>query len=251
MPLRPDRSRELAVLTRSERDPSRRRATRQVVPVLWRLFTATGPAAVPPSLDRREGEPTHLAGPRRAAREALHVPGTVRGVPAEVLMSRSMPGRKMTASPIRRTARRPTPNRRSCRRPTQKFLAALEQKLQVVRDFTGSVASGRTSGFFLWGKGGVGKVAHGDRGAGAAPGAVQAVQLADDRAGTVQRAGGVPHAVHLLEDIEPLFRDSGRAGGAPQRPVGRPPEGGWADRAAGDVDDVQDGALVSCSPAAS
>ena len=36
-------------------------------------------------------------------------------------------------------------------------MAQLQNKFQMVRDFTGSVASGRTPGFYLYGAGGCGK----------------------------------------------------------------------------------------------
>lgn len=94
----------------------------------------------------------------------------------------------------------------------QRFLATLEQKLQVVRDFTGSVASGRTSGFFLWGKGGVGKshtvIEELER-------RQVPYKLYNSRMtgrGLYNALEEFPDAVHLLEDMEPLFRDSGACG---------------------------------------
>jgi len=94
----------------------------------------------------------------------------------------------------------------------QKHVAALEQKLQVVRDFTGSVASGRTYGFFLWGKGGVGKshtvIEELER-------LKVPYKLFNSRMtgrGLFNALEEFPDAVHLLEDMEPLFRDSGACG---------------------------------------
>lgn len=94
----------------------------------------------------------------------------------------------------------------------RRHLAALEQKLQVVRDFTGSVATGRTTGYFLWGKGGCGK----------SHTVIEELErlrvpykLFNSRMtgrGLFNALEEFPDSVHLLEDMEPLFRDSGACG---------------------------------------
>ena len=94
----------------------------------------------------------------------------------------------------------------------QKHLGALFGKFQMVRDFTGGVAEGRTGGFYLFGPGGCGK----------------SYSILDElkRRGTPYRLfnsrmtgrglynalEGYPDGLHVLEDMEQLFRDSGAKG---------------------------------------
>lgn len=94
----------------------------------------------------------------------------------------------------------------------QKHLATLEAKLQMVRDYTGSVADGLTTGFYLHGPGGCGK-------------SYSVVQELDRRRvpfklynsrmtgrGLYNALETYPDAVHLLEDMEQLLNESAARG---------------------------------------
>lgn len=113
-------------------------------------------------------------------------------------------------------------------------LQQLEGKFRLIRDYTRSVATGRTTGFYLYGVGGSGKTHN-----------VVAelkernvpYKLFNSRMtgrGLYNALERFPDAIHVLEDIEPLFRDGGARGvlraalwgrprgnddGPPERPV--------------------------------
>ena len=94
----------------------------------------------------------------------------------------------------------------------RKYLTQLEQKFQMVRDYTASVATGRTTGFYLYGNGGCGKsytiVGELDR-------LKVPYTLYNSRMtgrGLYNALEASPDAVHLLEDMEQLFRESGARG---------------------------------------
>lgn len=93
-----------------------------------------------------------------------------------------------------------------------KYLASLEAKLQMVRDFTRSVAQGLTTGFYLHGPGGCGKsysvLEELDRGR-------VPYKLFNSRMtgrGLYNALEAYPDGVHVLEDMEQLFRDGGARG---------------------------------------
>jgi hypothetical protein len=94
----------------------------------------------------------------------------------------------------------------------QRHLDQLEAKFQAVRDFTASVASGRTSGFYLFGSGGCGKsytiIKELER--------LQVpYKLSNSRMsgrGLFDALEAFPDAIHLLEDMEQLFREGGAKG---------------------------------------
>jgi hypothetical protein len=94
----------------------------------------------------------------------------------------------------------------------QKHLATLEQKFQIIRDYTRSVADGRTTGFYLYGKGGCGKshnVIHELDRLGVP------YKLFNSRMtgrGLYNALEAFPDSLHLLEDMEQLFRDGGARG---------------------------------------
>ena len=94
----------------------------------------------------------------------------------------------------------------------QKHLGTLFAKFQMVRDFTGEVAEGRTGGFYLFGPGGCGK----------------SYSILDELKrrcvpyrlfnsrmtgrGLYNALEAYPDGLHVLEDMEQLFRDSGAKG---------------------------------------
>lgn len=94
----------------------------------------------------------------------------------------------------------------------QRYLAEVEKKFQVLRDFTRSVATGRTTGLYVWGPGGCGKsrtiieqLEH----------LAVPYKLFNSRMtgrGLYNTLERFPDAIHLLEDMEQLFRDSGARG---------------------------------------
>jgi len=94
----------------------------------------------------------------------------------------------------------------------QRYLAEVERKLQAVRDFTTSVATGRTTGFYLWGSGGCGK----------SHTVIEELErrrvpykLFNSRMtgrGLYDNLERFPDETHLLEDMEQLFHDRGARG---------------------------------------
>jgi hypothetical protein len=101
----------------------------------------------------------------------------------------------------------------------QIFLDDLDRKLQIIRDFTASVAMGRSKGLYLHGKGGTGKSQ-------AVIGELQRLQvpfkLCKSRLtgrGLFDLLEAYPGEVHVLEDGQPLFRDRG-AQGVPRSALG-------------------------------
>jgi hypothetical protein len=91
-------------------------------------------------------------------------------------------------------------------------LATLNAKLQMVRDFTGSVAEGRTTGFYLFGPGGCGKSFSilGELQRRGLP-----YRLFNSRMtgrGLYNALEAYPDGIHVLEDMEQLFRDGGAKG---------------------------------------
>lgn len=103
-------------------------------------------------------------------------------------------------------------------------LAQLEKRHELVRDRVRGVVSGRHTGFFLGGRGGIGK----------------SRTIADelDRLGVsfiltnshltgrglVDLLRNYPNSFHLIDDIEEAIRDPQAMGGAEERTVGHPPE---------------------------
>jgi hypothetical protein len=94
----------------------------------------------------------------------------------------------------------------------QKNLASFEQRLQVVRDYTANAALGRTTGFYLFGGGGCGKsftiIAELNR-------LEVPFKLFNSRMtgrGLFNSLQEFPDSVHLIEDMEQLFHDSGARG---------------------------------------
>jgi hypothetical protein len=90
----------------------------------------------------------------------------------------------------------------------QELLAVLDARLGIVRDRTRSVADGLTTGFFLYGEGGVGK-------------SYTVLSELDDLGADFKLWNGrmtgrglfdvlhkYPNSVHVLEDIERIYRDS-------------------------------------------
>src|SRR5262249_13700455 len=93
-----------------------------------------------------------------------------------------------------------------------RHLAELEKKYQVIRDYTASVARARTTGLYVWGLGGCGKshVIIDELTRLAVP-----YRLYNSRMtgrGLYNTLEAAPNEIHLLEDMEPLFKDSGAKG---------------------------------------
>lgn len=91
-------------------------------------------------------------------------------------------------------------------------LETLNGKLQLVRDYTGSVASGRTTGFYLFGSGGAGKshTVFEELERRKVP-----YRLYNSRMtgrGIYNALEDSPDAIHVLEDMEQLLRESGAVG---------------------------------------
>src|SRR5260221_1664299 len=94
----------------------------------------------------------------------------------------------------------------------QKYVDHLEQKFQMVRDYTASVANGRTTGFYVFGTGGCGKsytiLSELDR--------LQVpYKVFNSRMtgrGLFNALEKFPDAVHVLEDMEQLLRESAARG---------------------------------------
>jgi hypothetical protein len=94
----------------------------------------------------------------------------------------------------------------------QRHLETLEGKLQLVRDYTTSVATGRTGGFYLHGNGGCGKSFTVIK-------ELERLQIPYKLYNSRMTGRGLynaleksPDSVHLLEDMEQLFRESGARG---------------------------------------
>ena len=103
-------------------------------------------------------------------------------------------------------------SRRELSKSDEKHLEDLEGKLQLVRDFTVSVATGRTGGFYLHGNGGCGKsftvIEELER-------LKVPYKLYNSRMtgrGLYNSLEKFPDSIHLLEDMEQLFRESGARG---------------------------------------
>lgn len=94
----------------------------------------------------------------------------------------------------------------------QRYLVELEGRLQVVRDYTASVATSLTTGFYLYGNGGCGK----------SHTVLEELErrrvpfkLYNSRMtgrGLYNALEKFPDAIHVLEDMEQLFRDGGARG---------------------------------------
>lgn len=94
----------------------------------------------------------------------------------------------------------------------ERHLDTLNGKLQLVRDYTASVATGRTTGFYLYGPGGCGKsyAVLDELNRRQVP-----FRLFNSRMtgrGVYNALEDSPDAVHVLEDMEQLFRESGALG---------------------------------------
>ncbi len=115
----------------------------------------------------------------------------------------------------------------------QRHLESLQRKFQLVRDYVGAVATGRATGAYVHGPGGCGKsytiITELDR-------LEVPYRLFNSRMtgrGLYNSLEEAPDEIHLLEDMEQLFRDSGARGvlrsalwGSPRKgkpgPVERP-----------------------------
>ena len=89
----------------------------------------------------------------------------------------------------------------------RRFLAELEKKYQLVRDRTVGVASGRHTGFFCGGRGGIGKstIIEDELRRREIPFILTNSHLTGR--GLVDRLYDFPDHVHLIEDIEEAVRD--------------------------------------------
>ena len=108
----------------------------------------------------------------------------------------------------------------------QRHVEQLERSFQIVRDYTASVASGRTTGFYLHGSGGCGKsyTIIGELERLKVP-----YKLYNSRMtgrGLFNALAAFPDAIHLLEDMEQLFRESGARGVLRHAPLVTASQGG-------------------------
>src|SRR5262249_25318694 len=109
-------------------------------------------------------------------------------------------------------------------------LEELEKKYQIIRDYAASVARGRTTGLYVWGLGGCGQrhVIIEELTRLGVPYRLYNARLTGR--GLYNALEAAPNEVHLLEDVEPLFRDSGAKGvlrsalGGQPSSTGKPPE---------------------------
>ncbi len=94
----------------------------------------------------------------------------------------------------------------------EKNLVRLDQKLQLVRDFTTSVATCRTTGFYLHGSGGCGKsfTVLDELERRKVPYKIFNSRMTGR--GLYNALEEFPDAIHVLEDMEQLFRESGARG---------------------------------------
>lgn len=94
----------------------------------------------------------------------------------------------------------------------QRHLDELEKKFRLIRDYTRSVATGRSPGLYLYGSGGCGKSHN----------VIEELELSGvpyklynsrmTGRGLYNALERFPDSIHLLEDMEQLFRDSGARG---------------------------------------
>lgn len=94
----------------------------------------------------------------------------------------------------------------------QRHVNELEKKFQVVRDRTAAVAAGQETGFYLYGTGGCGKshTVLGELNERGVPYKLWNSRMTDR--GLYNALEKFPDAVHVLEDMEQLFRGSGARG---------------------------------------
>ena len=111
-----------------------------------------------------------------------------------------------------RQRQRPRPQRPNLAPADQEHLQRLNKKFELVRDNTASVATGRTTGFYLYGVGGAGKsytiINELER-------RKVPYKLFNSRMtgrGLYNTLEKFPDETHVLEDMEQLFRDSGARG---------------------------------------
>ena len=93
-----------------------------------------------------------------------------------------------------------------------RHLTTLDAKLQIVRDRVASVALGRTTGFYLYGPGGCSKSYTVTKELERLEVPYRLFNSRMTGRGLYNALEDSPEAVHLLEDMEQLFRDSGARG---------------------------------------
>ena len=91
-------------------------------------------------------------------------------------------------------------------------LAGLETKLQLVRDFTGQVAGGLTTGLYLFGEGGIGKSHTVLDELGRLKADHKVFNSRMTGRGLYNALERFPDSVHVLEDMEQITRDRGAQG---------------------------------------
>lgn len=91
-------------------------------------------------------------------------------------------------------------------------LKSLEDKQQLVRDYTSSVAKGRTTGYYLYGTGGVGKSYSVMEELARLQVPYKLFNSRMTGRGLYDSLERFPDAIHVLEDMEQLFREGGARG---------------------------------------
>src|SRR5262245_3511796 len=94
----------------------------------------------------------------------------------------------------------------------QQHLARFEQKLQLVRDWTGGVVAGYNTGFYLYGDGGVGKSRTVLNELTRLKANFKLFNSRMTGRGLFNSLEKFPDAVHVLEDMEQITRDKGALG---------------------------------------
>ena len=118
----------------------------------------------------------------------------------------------------------------------RRHLAALETKFQLVRDYTGQVASGYCTGLYLFGEGGIGKSHTVIRELERLKADYKLFNSRMTGRGVYNALERFPDSIHVLEDMEAIFRDRGAQGvlhapsGASARTAAR---GRWSARSPG------------------
>lgn len=116
------------------------------------------------------------------------------------------------------------PTVQALRPQDQRHLATLDAKLQLVRDRVVSVAMGRTTGFYLYGPGGCSKSYTIMQELTRLEAPYRLFNSRMTGRGLYNALEDAPDSVHLLEDMEQLFRDSGARGVLRSAPWSQPQE---------------------------
>jgi hypothetical protein len=108
----------------------------------------------------------------------------------------------------------------------RQHIASLERKFQIVRDFVAEVVAGLTTGLYLYGEGGIGKSFTVIRELETMKADFKVYNSRMSGRGLYNALERFPDSVHVLEDMERLFRDGGAQGVLRSALWGQRKEGG-------------------------